>query len=83
MLDQGIKVVGIDAITWDPPVWAMFERKEFWEAHRVMADREYYHIENMTNLDKLPPYGFKVSALPVLWTKTTAAPIRAVAIFED
>lgn len=84
LLDQGIKVVGIDAITWDPPVWAMFERKQFWEAHRVMADREYYHIENMTNLDKLPrPYGFKVSALPVLWTKTTAAPIRAVAIFED
>jgi kynurenine formamidase len=84
LIDQGIKVMGIDAITWDPPVWAMFERKQFWEAHRVMAEREYYHIENMTNLDKIPRrYGFKVSALPVKWVKTTASPIRAVAIIED
>ena len=28
MLDQGIKMMGIDAITFDPPVWAMFERKQ-------------------------------------------------------
>ena len=64
MLDQGIKVVGIDAITFDPPVWAMFERKQFWEAHRVMLEREYYHLENMTNLDQLPPHGFKLSVFP-------------------
>ena len=41
MLDQGVKVAGIDAVTFDPPVWAMFERKQFWEAHRVMLEREY------------------------------------------
>jgi kynurenine formamidase len=83
MLDQGVKVAGIDAITFDPPVWAMFERKKFWEAHRVMLKREYYHLENMTNFDKLPPYGFKISVFPVKWVNTTAAPVRAVAIIEE
>lgn len=84
LIDQGIKVMGIDAITFDPPVWAMFERKQFWEAHRVMCEREYYHIENLTNLDKIGrPHGFKIAAFPVKWTGTTAAPVRAVAIIDD
>ena len=83
MLDQGVKVAGIDAVTFDPPVWAMFERKQFWEAHRVMCEREDHHLENMTNLDKLPGHGFKVSVFPIKWQNTTAAPVRAVAIIED
>jgi kynurenine formamidase len=83
LLDQGVKVMGIDAITFDPPVWAMFERKQFWEAHRVMLEREYYHLENMTNLDQLPPYGFTLSLFPIKWVNTTAAPVRAVAIIEQ
>jgi kynurenine formamidase len=80
LLDQGIKMSGIDAITFDPPVWAMFERKQFWEAHRVMLEREYYHLENMTNLDLLPPHGFTLSLFPVKWVNTTGAPVRAVAV---
>ncbi len=83
MLDQGVKVMGIDAITFDPPVWAMFERKQFWEAYRVMLEREYYHLENMSNLDQLPPYGFTLCVLPIKWVNTTAAPVRAIAIIED
>ena len=84
LIDQGITVMGIDAITFDPPVWAMFERKQFWEAHRVMVEREYYHLENLANLDQIGrPYGFKVVALPIKWTGTTAAPVRAVAIIEE
>ncbi len=83
MLDQGIKVAGIDAVTFDPPVWAMFERKRFWEAHQVMRQREYYHLENMTNLDQLPGHGFKISVFPIKWVGTTGAPVRAVAFLED
>mgnify|MGYP000695871243 FL=1 len=83
LIDQGIKMMGIDAVTFDPPVRAMFERKKFWEAHRVMLEHEYYHLENMTNLDQLPPHGFKVSVFPIKWVNTTAAPVRAVAILED
>ena len=76
LIDQGVKVMGIDAITFDPPVWAMFERKEFWESHRVMIDREYYHLENLCNLEAIPrPHGFKLSVLPIKWVDTTASPV--------
>ena len=84
LLDQGIKMMGIDAITFDPPVWAMFERKHFWEAHRVMLEREWYHLENLTNLDLIPTaHGFKLSVFPVKWVNTTGSPVRAVAIIEE
>ena len=83
LIARGVRMMGIDAITFDPPIWAMFERKKFWEAHRVMAHREYYHLENMTNFHLLPPHGFKLSVFPVKWVNTTAAPVRAVAILED
>jgi kynurenine formamidase len=83
LIDQGVKMMGIDAVTFDPPVRSMFERKQFWEAHRVMREREYYHLENLTNLDQLPAHGFRVSVFPVKWVNTTAAPVRAVAIIED
>jgi kynurenine formamidase len=84
LLDQGVVMIGIDAITLDPPVWAMFERKQFWEAHRVMLERQWYHLENLTNLDKIPiPFGFKLSLFPIKWVNTTGAPVRAVAIIEE
>jgi kynurenine formamidase len=84
LLDQGVKMTGIDAITYDRPVKTMFELKQFWPAHRVMLDREYYHLENMTNFESLPrPTGFKLAVFPVKWVNSTAAPVRAVAIFEE
>lgn len=84
LIEQGVKVMGIDAITFDPPVWAMFERQQFWEAHRVMWEREYYHLENLCNLDQIPrPYGFTAVVLPIKWVGTTGAPVRAVAIVEE
>lgn len=83
LIEQGIKVMGIDAITFEPPIDAMFERKKFWEAHRVMLEKEYYHIENMVNLDQIPcKHGFKVAVFPLKWKNATAAPVRAVAIID-
>jgi kynurenine formamidase len=84
LLDQGIKMVGIDAPTWDRPVKSMFETREFWPAHLVMTRREYYHLENMANLDAIPqPFGFKVAVFPIKWSGTSAAPVRAVAILDE
>jgi kynurenine formamidase len=84
LLDRGVMVMGIDAIGFDPPVPKMFERQKFWEAHRVMLEREYYHLENMCNLHEIPPpfHSFTVSVLPVKWRGASAAPVRAVAIIE-
>jgi len=47
-----------------------------------MLEREYYDLENMTNFDQLLPHGFKLSLFPIKWANTTAAPVRAAAIFE-
>lgn len=84
LIEKGIKMMGIDAPTFDMPKDAMFEKKKFWEAHRVMNEKEYYHLENLENLDAIPkPFGFKVSVFPIKWKGTTGAPVRAVAILED
>jgi len=84
LLDRGVKVMGIDAIGFDPPVAKMFERRKFWEAHRVMREREWYHLENLCNLHEIPPpfHSFTVSVLPVKWRGASAAPVRAVAIIQ-
>jgi len=84
LIDRGVRMMGCDAITFDPPVWAMFEREMFWEAHRVMWDEEYWHLENLMNLERIGrPHGFQLSVLPVKWVGTTAAPVRAVAIVDE
>ncbi len=91
LIEQGIKVMGIDAWGWDQPFWAMKERfKEtgdpgvIWEAHRVGMDLEYCQIEKLANLDQLPrPYGFKVACFPVKLAGGSAGWSRVVAIFSD
>ena len=83
LIAHGVRMMGCDAITFDPPVWAMFEGRHFWEAHLVMNEEEYYHLENLQNLDRLPPHGFKLSVFPIKWNGTTAAPVRAVAILDE
>ena len=84
LIARGVRLMGIDAITFDPPVWAMFERKQFWEAHRVMWDEEYWHLENLMNLEQIGrPFGFQLCVLPVKWVGTTAAPVRAVAVIDE
>ena len=84
LISKGVRMMGIDAITFDPPVWAMFERRQFWEAHRVMNEEPYWHLENLCNLDQVGrSHDFKLAALPIKWVNTTAAPVRAVAIVEE
>ena len=64
LIAQGVRMMGIDAITFDPPVWAMFERKHFWEAHLVMNDEDYWHLENLMNLDQLPSARLQALRVP-------------------
>lgn len=91
IVDQGIKLIGIDAYSLDRSFRAMAEDyrrtgdgKCIWPAHFVGIEREYLHIEKLANLDKLPkPFGFKVAAFPFKIYKASAGPARVVAIFED
>ncbi len=90
LIDQGIKVMGIDQWGWDLPLKYLVEQarqtqnKElFWEAHLVGIDHEYLHIEQLTNLAALPPHGFKVAVFPLKIKGGSAAPARVVAIFDE
>jgi kynurenine formamidase len=78
-------VMGIDAIGFDPPVPKMFERRNFWKAHGVMPEREYYHLENLCNRHEIaaPFHSFTVSILPIKWRGASAAPVRAVATLSN
>ena len=88
LLDQGIKVVGIDAWSWDRPLpFLAMEFQEtgdpgvIWEAHFAGIEKGYCHMEKMAGLDKIPkPHGFKVACFPVKIKSASAAWTRPVAI---
>lgn len=89
LIDQGIKIMGIDAWGWDKPFDKMIEdvrkgnKEKLWASHYVGKDREYCHIENLSNLDKIPrAHGFKVAVFPIKIEKAGAGWVRAVAIIE-
>jgi len=89
LIDQGVKVMGIDQWGWDLPLKYMAEKakkennpKLFWEGHLVGTEKEYCHMEQLTNLSALPPYGFKVAVFPLKIKGASAAPARVVAIVE-
>ncbi len=91
LLERGVKVVGIDAWSWDRPL--PFLAQEFqakgdpaviWEAHFAGIERGYCHMEKMANLDKIPsPHGFKVACFPIKIKNASAGWTRPVAIIED
>lgn len=83
LIDQGVKVMGIDAPTFDLPFSVMLSRGKIWPAHMVMKEREYYHLENLIYLNKIPkPFGFKFMCFPIKFKGTSASPVRAVAVLD-
>ena len=89
LIEQGVKVMGIDQWGWDLPL--RYQTKlaketqdptKFWEGHMVGLDHEYYHMEQLVNLSALPSYGFKVAVFPLKIKGASAAPARVVAILE-
>jgi kynurenine formamidase len=87
LLNQGVKVVGTDAWSWDRPlpfIAGDFARNHnaavIWEGHFAGIEREYCHMEKMTNLDQLPPFGFKVACFPVKIKDGSAGWTRPVAM---
>lgn len=88
LVEQGVRVIGIDAYTIDRPFTAMkddYSRtgdgRYIWPAHFAGITREYCQIEKLANLDRLPaPHGFWISCLPVKIAHASAGWCRAVAL---
>ncbi|HTY45477.1 MAG TPA: cyclase family protein [Patescibacteria group bacterium] len=87
LLDQGVRIIGIDTLGFDRPYKFMMadfmrtrDAQYLWPAHFLGRRREYAHIERLANLDKLPPFGFKIACFPVKIKDAGAAWARVVAI---
>jgi kynurenine formamidase len=91
LVQQGVRVIGIDAYTIDRPFAAMIEDfrrtkdgRAIWPAHFAGITREYCQIEKLANLDLIPrPHGFHVSCLPVKIERASAGWCRAVALVPE
>ena len=91
LLEKGVKVVGIDAWSWDRPL--PFLAKEFqetgdpkvvWEAHFAGIEMGYCHMEKMANLSAIGrPHGFTVSCFPIKIKGASAGWTRPVAIVDE
>ncbi|KPA16367.1 cyclase [Candidatus Magnetomorum sp. HK-1] len=88
LLEQGIKVVGIDAWSWDRPLPYLAQEfqekgdpKVIWEAHFAGIDIGYCHMEKMANLSQIgKPHGFTVVCFPVKIKGASAGWVRPIAI---
>jgi len=91
LVEQGVKVIGIDAYTLDRPFADMvsdFHRtgdgRFIWPAHFAGLTREYCQIEKLANLDRIGrSLGFLVSCLPVNIKGASAGWCRAVALVPE
>ncbi len=90
LLDQGIKMMGIDTIGLDRPCFLMFkeflttkDKSKIWPCHFLGRRREYCHMERLGNLGAIPkPFGFIVSCLPVKVKNAGAGWSRVVALMD-
>ena len=90
LIDQGIKVMGIDCYTWDRPFGAMAadvlagKKENLFPAHFLGRDKEYCHIEKLCKLDTVPVrHGFIASVFPTKVKDGDAGYVRAVAIVNE
>ncbi len=74
VFERSARAVGIDTASIDHGPSVDFETHQALFAHNVPA------IENLANLEQLPPRGFYVVALPMKIAGGSGSPLRAIAI---
>jgi kynurenine formamidase len=72
--NRPVKAVGIDTASID------HGQSTLYESHRVLFERNIPAFENLTALERLPPRGALVIALPMKIGGGSGAPLRAVAV---
>lgn len=77
LVSRKIKGIGLDTASMDPGV-----SQDFW-THRVLLGANLYGIENLTNLDKLPPVGAILVVAPMKIEGGSGAPARVFAILPN
>ncbi|RZT24752.1 kynurenine formamidase [Mycobacterium sp. BK558] len=89
LLEQGVRLTGTDAWSWDAPFSLTAQRYArthdasiIWEGHKAGRDIGYCHLEKLHNLEALPSTGFTVCCFPVKVDAASAGWTRAVAIVD-
>jgi kynurenine formamidase len=89
LLTKGIKIFGVDTMGIDRPYRFMLKEyletkdvRKFYPAHFFGRKKEFIHIERLSNLEKLPDFGFKVLCFPIRIKNTGAAWARVVALLD-
>jgi kynurenine formamidase len=71
--NRNINLIGLDTPSID------YGQSVYFESHQVLFEDEILVIENVTNLDQLPPSGAWIVALPMKIKNGSGAPVRIVA----
>lgn len=71
--DRKIKAVGIDSVSFDNA------RQSDRRSHRILFENDIPGIENIANLNELPPKGAFLFGLPMKIKDGSGAPIRVIA----
>lgn len=72
--ERPVKAIGIDTASID------YGQSTTYESHRALYDRNIPAFENLAALDRLPPRGAWIVALPMKIRHGSGAPLRAMAI---
>lgn len=72
--DRQVAALGVDTASID------YGRSTDFRVHRVAAARNVPGLENLTNLDRLPPRGATIIALPMKIEGGSGGPLRAIAL---
>jgi kynurenine formamidase len=91
LTDKGVKVVGIDAWSWDRPLPYIAQEfkmnrdpRVIWEAHFAGIEIGYCHMEKMANLSAIGrSHGFTVCCFPIKIKRASAGWVRPVAIIDE
>ncbi len=77
MKERSIGAIGLDTPSIDHGPSRTFE------THQVLFRNHVPALENVANLDRLPPLGFDVVALPMKIRGGTGAPVRIAALLAE
>jgi len=75
--EREVAILGVDTASTD------FGQSRNFLVHRIAAARNVSNLENLTNLDRLPPTGAVVFALPMKIEGGSGGPVRVVALVPN
>ncbi|MCP4219354.1 MAG: cyclase family protein [bacterium] len=76
-----LKIRNITGIALDTPS-IDYGKSKFFKVHQALCDANKLALENIANLDKLPPSGATLYVIPMLIKDGTGAPARVFARFD-